>query len=120
MTLLTALAYWIGICTVAALGCLGLLWFGYRLFGQVEESRDIPVPISKYRRIQSELARLDAEVERFSRTAASASSLSSLKDNVKRDSYNAWLRWSSLKDKQKAIEARLDAIEALLKVSDPK
>lgn len=120
MTLLTALAYWVGICFAAALGCIVLLWLGYRLFEQAEEGMDFPVPTSKYRCIQSELARLDAEVERFSRTAASASSLSSLKDNVKRDSYNAWLRWSSLKDRQKAIEARLDAIEALLKASEPK
>ena len=112
MNLLIVLAYWIGACSVAALASLGLLWLGYRLFGQGDEiSATSGYYDAKIAAIQKEIARLDAELEKNGHSAESEESLGDPDFGIEQDSRSAWLKWSNLKNRLKAIEDRLETIE---------
>ena len=108
MEVSTAMMYWIGICFLAALGCIWLLWLAYGLFAKADTSDDSD---ARLRSICRNIARLDAKLEDFGYTTASAEALCRIKEDAEMESSINVTRWSNIKRRFKIIEDRLDALE---------
>ena len=112
MSMAAALLTWIGICTAAALSGLGLLWLGFKLFGDFEQGSmgDAHLDL-RLKAIEHQLAQLHQDLDWSNGHSVSSEAFCRLKDDFEKEREKRLKLGSRTRESIKSLEARIKVLE---------
>ena len=112
MSMASALLIWIGICTAAALSGLGLLWLGFKLFGDFEQGSIGDAHFNlRLKAIEHQLAQLQQDLDWSDSHSVSSKAFCQLKDSFEKEREKRLELGSRTRESIKSLEARIKVLE---------